>query len=210
MGGGVRFFVRNGVNYKLRDDLTLFDDHCESLFIEIEKSIFESGRDLLPALQWRHNERDVVSNHQRLCCLLDRLFRRRSKKPSKLRVTGLCVRGTHRWPVNSPHKGSVTRTKIPFDDVIMANWRSRSVTVSFTCARNVVFQRKINFCVDVERIVYFPYVWLCFICFLFKITHIHIRFVCVYFEFTLLSSTWWTQNGFKSARREDENLLDTH
>ena len=35
------------------------------------------------SLQWRHNE-------QRLDCLLNRLFRRRSKKTSKLCVTGLC------------------------------------------------------------------------------------------------------------------------
>ena len=29
------------------------------------------------------------------------------------------VRGIHRWPVNSPHKGPVTRKLFPFDDVIM-------------------------------------------------------------------------------------------
>ena len=29
------------------------------------------------------------------------------------------VRGFHRWPVNSPHKGPVTRKRFPFDDVIM-------------------------------------------------------------------------------------------
>ena len=29
------------------------------------------------------------------------------------------VRGIHRWPVNSPHKGPVTRETFPFDDVIM-------------------------------------------------------------------------------------------
>ena len=29
------------------------------------------------------------------------------------------VRGIHRWPVNSPHKGPVTRKMLPFDDVIM-------------------------------------------------------------------------------------------
>ena len=41
--------------------------------------------------QWRHNERDGVSNHQSRDCLLCRLLiRRRSKKTSKLRVTGLC------------------------------------------------------------------------------------------------------------------------
>ena len=42
-------------------------------------------------LQWRHNERDGVSNHQPYECLLDHLFRRRSKKISKLRVTCLCA-----------------------------------------------------------------------------------------------------------------------
>ena len=41
-------------------------------------------------VQWRHNERDGVSNHRRLDCLPDRLFRHRSKKISKLRVTGFC------------------------------------------------------------------------------------------------------------------------
>ena len=29
------------------------------------------------------------------------------------------VRGVHRWPVNSPHKGPVTRKMFSFDDVIM-------------------------------------------------------------------------------------------
>ena len=31
------------------------------------------------------------------------------------------VRGIHRWPVVSPHKGLVTRKMFPFDDVIMIN-----------------------------------------------------------------------------------------
>ena len=35
-------------------------------------------------LQWRHNGRDSVSNHQPHDCLLNRLFRCRSKKTSKL------------------------------------------------------------------------------------------------------------------------------
>ena len=29
------------------------------------------------------------------------------------------VKGIHRWPVDSPHKGPVTRKMFPFDDVIM-------------------------------------------------------------------------------------------
>ena len=70
-------------------------------------------------LQWRHNEHNGVSNHRRLDCLLNRLFRHRSKKTLKLRVTGLCA-GNSPGPVNSPHKGPVTRKMFPFDDVIMA------------------------------------------------------------------------------------------
>ena len=42
------------------------------------------------SLLWCHNEREGVSNHWRLDCLLNRLFRCRSKKTSKLHVTGLC------------------------------------------------------------------------------------------------------------------------
>ena len=42
------------------------------------------------ALEWRHDERDSVTNHRRLDGLLNHLFRRRSRITSKLRVTGLC------------------------------------------------------------------------------------------------------------------------
>ena len=45
----------------------------------------------LTTLQWCHHERDGVSDHQPHDCLLSCLFRRRSKKTSKLRVTGLCA-----------------------------------------------------------------------------------------------------------------------
>ena len=60
------------------------------------------------SLQWRHNGHDNISNHQPHHCLLNRLFGHRSKKTSKLR-----------GPVNSPHKGPVTRKMFPFDDDIM-------------------------------------------------------------------------------------------
>ena len=70
------------------------------------------------SLQWHHNGHGSVSNHQPHYCLLNRLFRPRSKKTSKLRVTGLCA-GIHRWSVNSPHKWPIARKMFPFDDVIM-------------------------------------------------------------------------------------------
>ena len=62
----------------------------------------------------------VLSNHQPHDYLLNRSFKRRSKKTSKLRVTGLCA-GIYRGPVNSPHKWPVTRKMVPFDDVIMGS-----------------------------------------------------------------------------------------
>ena len=43
------------------------------------------------SLRWRHNGRDSVTNHQPYDCLLDCLFRCKSTKTPKLRVTGLCV-----------------------------------------------------------------------------------------------------------------------
>ena len=69
-------------------------------------------------LHWRHNGRDSVSNHQPHDCLLNRLFRRRSKK-NETSASLAFVWGIHRGPVNSPHKWPVTRKMFPFDDVIM-------------------------------------------------------------------------------------------
>ena len=73
--------------------------------------------------QWRHNERDSVSNHLRLDCLSGTDQRNHQSSASLA-----FVRGIHRWPVNSPHKGPVTQKMFPFDDVIMcflgyARWR---------------------------------------------------------------------------------------
>ena len=34
------------------------------------------------------------------------------------------VRGIHRWPVNSPHKGLIARKMFPYDDVIMCIWQA--------------------------------------------------------------------------------------
>ena len=47
------------------------------------------SRCMLDILQWHHNGRDGVSNHQTHDCILNRLFMSRAKKASKLRVTGL-------------------------------------------------------------------------------------------------------------------------
>ena len=69
-------------------------------------------------LQRRHNERNGASNHRRLDCVLNRIFKRQSKKTSKLHVMS-SMRGIHRWPVDSSQKEPVPRKMFPFDEVIM-------------------------------------------------------------------------------------------
>ena len=56
-------------------------------------------RVLVRPLQWRHNGRDGVLNHQPHDCLLNRLFRHRPKKTPKLHATCLlCVEFTGEFP----------------------------------------------------------------------------------------------------------------
>ena len=72
-------------------------------------------------LQWRHNDCDGVSNHLRFDCLFNRLFKRGSKKyytPASLAFV-IWIHRWPGWPVESPHKGPVTRTMFPFDAVFM-------------------------------------------------------------------------------------------
>ena len=70
------------------------------------------------SLQWRNNGRDGVTNHHHRHCSLNRLFGSRSKKTSKLLVTGLCAGHS---PVTGefPAKMASNAEMFPFDDVIM-------------------------------------------------------------------------------------------
>ena len=61
------------------------------VFMSCNYKYLTDPAEVASTLQWRHNERDSVSHHQPHNCLLNRLIRRRSKKTSKLRVTGLCA-----------------------------------------------------------------------------------------------------------------------
>ena len=68
------------------------------------------------ALRWRHNGHAGVSNHQPHGCLLNRLFRRKSKKTSKLRVTGLCAG-------NSPGTGEFPAQMASYAENVSIWWR---------------------------------------------------------------------------------------
>ena len=81
------------------------------------------------ALQWRHNDHDSVSNHQARDCLLNGLFRHRSKKAPKLHVTGFCVG-------NSPVTGEFPAQKAS-NAVIVSNWWRHHVADDTHCYREV-------------------------------------------------------------------------
>ena len=68
------------------------------------------------ALRWRHTGHDGVSNHQPHDSLLNRFFRHRSKKTSKLRVTGLCAG-------NSPVTGEFHALRVSNAENISIWWR---------------------------------------------------------------------------------------
>ena len=68
------------------------------------------------SLRWRHHGHDIVSNHQPHHCLLNRLFACRSKKTSKLRVTGLCAG-------NSPGTGEFSAQMASNAENVSIWWR---------------------------------------------------------------------------------------
>ena len=80
-----------------------------------KREFFHDPYNFLP-LQWRHKELDCVSDHQPHDCLLNRLFSHRSKKTSKLLVTGLCVG-------NSPVTGEFPAQRASNAENVSIWWR---------------------------------------------------------------------------------------
>ena len=104
--------------------------YCELLNVRIETTVHLYGVLFLEyiswsqpecvwcetTLHWRHNDHDCISNHQPHGCLLNRLFRRRSNKTSKLCVTGLCV-------ANSPGTGEFPAQRANYAENVSIWWR---------------------------------------------------------------------------------------
>ena len=83
------------------------------------------------SLQRHHNENDGVSNHQPHNCLLNRLFRRRSNKTSKLRVTGICVE-------NSPVTDEFPAQRARNAENVSISWRHFYATTRTQWQRNLL------------------------------------------------------------------------
>ena len=104
-------------------------------------------------LRWRHNERDGISNHQAHDCLLNHLFRCRSRKRSKLCITGLCAGnslGTGEFPAqmaSKVKKVSIWWRHHDFDFLLNSNydktccWHNRNIR-GILSQWNFVFTKK--------------------------------------------------------------------
>ena len=103
LAGIVQSTIETDYGDKLKYDMLNRNAHTTALYHSLP-------------LQWRHNERDGVSNHRRavvssvVCSDADQ---RKHHSSASLAF----VRGIYWWPVNSPHKGPVTRQLSQFDDV---------------------------------------------------------------------------------------------
>ena len=102
-------------------------EHCNAVINPKYRADFEitiyTPYLVLLALRWRHNDHAGVSNHQPPGCLLNRLFRRKSKKTSKLRVTGLCAG-------NSPGIGEFPAQMASYAENVSIWWRHHVYVVS--------------------------------------------------------------------------------
>ena len=107
-------------------------------------------------LRWRHNDHAGVSNHQPHGCLLNRLFRRKSKKTSKLHVTGLCAG-------NSPGTGEFPTQMASYAENVSIWWRQHEILQNlltlwtssvFFCAHYA----QTNFVTNVDQVLQHRYV----------------------------------------------------
>ena len=90
--------------------------HCKVRSVSIWLPV-----DYVTALRWGHYERDGVSIVCHTVC--SDADQRKHQSSASLAF----VRGIHRWPVDSPHKGPVTRKMFPYDDVIMVCVTKRAI-----------------------------------------------------------------------------------
>ena len=95
---------------------------CDWLWFNTSQFLSKSFKIMFPnfeeySLQWRHNDRDGVPNRQPH----HYLFNRRSKKTSKLRVTGFCAR-------NSPVTSEIPAQKSRNAENVAIWWRHHVLT----------------------------------------------------------------------------------
>ena len=143
----------------------------------------------LPSLRWRHNGCYRVSIHQPHHCLLNRLFGRKSRKTSKLRVTGLCAE-------NSPGTGEFPAQMASYAEDVSIWWRHHDQHQTTTIIRITDNGRRLW-----KR---FPYYWS-FVRVSTGDTQIHGNA-----ELWRFLSCWIEHSGEQIFRLQTVEWFDTH
>ena len=69
-GGGVSLLIRDHILFIERNDLAFFDSEMESLFIEIEQSVFQSSANVIIGVVYRMPDSSVEVFNERLSDIL--------------------------------------------------------------------------------------------------------------------------------------------
>ena len=95
------------------------------------------------------------------------------------------VRGILRWPVNSPHRGPVTRKMFPFDDVIMdvgnighLRWGFSLPWTSFYQGSDGLIFAYITYHIPIILLTFFSYIWL--VCYCIVCRHFSVRIYALF------------------------------
>ena len=91
--------------------LTLFSLFCFYVFLKLNQ-VF-----CTPIFQKRSRYSEVIMTGVLIVCSI--VCSGADEKEHQSSASLAFVRGIHRWPLDSPHKGLVTRKMFPFNDVIL-------------------------------------------------------------------------------------------
>ncbi len=72
-GGGVSLFVKNGITFKLRSDLTVNNKEYQNLFIEIDKSLLSFSRNIIIGVIYRPPSTSIKAFNEQLEQLLSNI-----------------------------------------------------------------------------------------------------------------------------------------
>ena len=125
------FFWRFMTYFVKKTTIIFHMSYLQNICVPLSSSSLKLNGGLAEALQWPHYGRDSISNHQPHDCLLNRLFRRRSKKTSKLRVTGLCAG-------KSPGTGEFPALMASNAENVSIWWRHHGVTECMAWVKNYI------------------------------------------------------------------------
>ena len=70
-GGGVSLCLRNGIPHTSRNDLEYFDSEMESVFIEIESTVFDTKSNIIVGVTYRMPDSSVDVFNKRMCDILN-------------------------------------------------------------------------------------------------------------------------------------------